>query len=83
MGFLLTVYTISFILCVLYTLYLIRASKNPEFLEFCAVNGFGYSKLKSAINILSVGSVVPVFNTLFIISALYSLIKELFNGVGK
>ena len=83
MGVLLTIYAISFILCVLYTLYLIRASKNPEFLEFCEVNGFDYNKLKSTINILSVGSVIPVTNTLIIISVLYSLIKELFNGVGK
>ena len=79
MGVLLTIHSISFVLCVLYTLCLIRYSKNPKSLEFFKANGFGYNKLKTIINILSVGSVVPVFNTLFIISALYYLIKELFN----
>lgn len=79
MGVLLTIHTISFILCVSCTLFLIYTIEDEDSLEFYKSNGFSVDKLKKSINILSISSVIPVFNTMIVVFGLYSFVKELFN----
>lgn len=79
MGVLLIIYTISFILCVIYTMFLIYTTKNEDCLEFYKSTGFGIDKLNRFISFLSISSVIPVFNTMIVVFGLYAFVKELFN----
>ena len=76
MGVLLTIHTISFILCVSCTLFLIYTIEDEDSLEYYKSVGFSIDELKNSIIILSVGSVIPVLNTLIVVFCLYSFVKR-------
>lgn len=78
MGVLLIIYTISFILCVLYTCYLIYTTYDEEALQFYKSKNISIDKLNTGIKILSVGSVIPVVNTLYVVYAIIIITREFF-----
>ena len=80
MGVLLTIHTISFILCVSCTLFLIYTIEDEDSLECYKSVGFSIDELKNSVLILSVGSVIPVLNTLIAVLCLYSFVKGLVDG---
>lgn len=78
MGILLTIYTISFILCALYAYYLIYTTYDEESLQFYKSKNISIDKLNTGIKILSVGSVIPVVNTLYVVYAIIIITREFF-----